>query len=325
MPLILAASLGGGVYWSSKNYQRLVYLIKKDRYASLELELAGIHSQLEGWSKNKENYPQGRIDIFADLMEDIISNHPEDAYIHYMKSSFYTKLLESKWEKNRLLLSDLILLSHVGQLQAMSRLNPQAVDMGVRASRKGLAIGLPEKEARQMRENLMKLYLLHGVYYWDAAFNLGREDLSETPIYQIYAILLRQRKPDWNILLDLYGEEAIQTWKAIYFIDQGDTPQAFRILNNLLSSESLYVQNNARYLLGRLHGGVKNRKLKLRYYRQIELSEFGARNPWFIEEMHTLLVETGNTVDARKLLVSQESIQSNSQESDNKEASYEAR
>ncbi len=301
-PLLLIGALGAGIYWSARNYQRLIYLVKKDRYAALELELEQIEGELDRWAKSEGEYPENRVENFAGLMQDLSTDHPEDVFIHYMKGVFYTGLLESRWKKNPLILSDLIFLKHAGHLEHMEKTNATAIRRGVAAARKALAIGLPKEEEAVTRENLMKLYLMHGPDYWNAAMELGHDTLNETIIYQIYAILLHQRRPDWAALHESFGAEAMKTWQSIYFIEQGDTPQAFRVLKELTASESVYVQNNACYLLGQMRGGLKNRKLRLYYYRQIDLGEFLPRNRWFLEEFHKLLVDTGNHIEARKLL-----------------------
>lgn len=299
--LLLGVVAAGG-YYGYTNSPRILFLIKKDRYVPLEeaMKDLSVHLAENNYSDPGKN---SEVSKTIALLNQLSKDHPGDAHLYLLKGKLYSILLESQEKQNPNLKIDIIYNHYIKRDAFPRALSAKFWKQSVAAYRKSLVLNLPADQRGLVKEKLLELYFLQGEPYWNSARPyLKGEQSSQSHIYQLYGIIQKDLHPDWELLKEKYNPESTILLEALYYLYRGNTPVAFGKLKELALSSSPYLRNNAMFLMGSLIGKTKNFRMKLYYYRQIDLDEFLPRNTWFLSEFHNSLRFVGKNKEAKKLL-----------------------
>lgn len=296
----LLAALAYGSYWGYKNYQRFVFYFKKDKYATILQYLTAIEKKV------KENPASAAEDEAAteELLLRLIQDNPADAYLYFLAGKLYTIECFDPVIKDGNLLTDIFFRDYIDRNHMLSFISRTKWEKGISYTRKALLLGLPEQEVDKATKNLLGLYLLGGTPYWEsAASEIKTDPASNDDIVQnLYRLVFTENVPNWELFKKNYGEDTTTFWMSMYFLKIKNYPIAFFYLKKLLLSESVFIRDDAYYLMGYIMGLQKNMPLKLYYHSMIEYEEFLKRNPWFLEEHNYTLRFMGEQVQAKNFL-----------------------
>ena len=304
LPILLAAA----GYYIYNNYPRILFLIKKDRYAPLEMAMNELNTQLAE-NTQKDLSKISEVSKTLTLLKKLTQDHPSDPHLYFLKGRLYSLLLDAQSRQNPNLKIEIIFNHYTGHMNFPFELSKKLWQAGVASYRKSLALGLPAPNDALARKNLLELYFLGGEPYWkSAADDLDLTQPDTSPTRQLFSIVTRRQKPNWNLLKADYGDESAAFLEAIYHLHRENTPVAFSKLKELALSSSPYLRNNAMYLMGSVMKKTRNHRMQLYYYRQIDLDEFIPRNTWFLTEFYNSLRFARERKEAQKLLADYEKI-----------------
>ena len=305
---LLLGILGSSAWYGYTNYPRILFLFKKDRYAPLEAAMSNLRSRLTA-SDGKNLQKNSDVSAAVTLLEKLTEDHPGDPHLYLLKGRLYSLLLEVQEKQNPNLKIDILYNQYIGQSTSGHGLSAEFWKQGVASYRKSLVLGLPAPEDSLAHEKLLELYFLGGEPYWHSAgAYLDQENASTSHIYQLFGITRKKIRPDWELLKEHYENESVTLLEAIYYLRRDNTPVAFSKLKELALSSSPYLRNNAMFLMGSVMEKVRNHRMKLYYYRQIDLDEFLPRNTWFLTEFYKSLRFAGEKKEAQQLLTDYEKM-----------------
>jgi len=297
------AALSGGAYWGFKNYPRLLFKFKKDKYTAIMQMMESYEKSAQAQKTTPEN-KSSDISPIEDLLDRLIRDNPSDGYLYYLFGRLYaTECVEPIIQDNQKF-TDVLFLDYIQKHHIPEGVSVNHWEKGISYTRKALLLGLPESEKEKAVVNLLKLYFIGGTPFWSSAVDYLRpEDINKSELtYNIYKLVFTETVPNWEQFTKIYGEETNVFLMGLYFLKLRNYPLAFFYFKKLLLSDSIYLRNNAYYIMGYIMGEQKDMALKAYYHSLIDFDEFLKRNPWFLEEHNYTLRYTGQESMAKSFL-----------------------
>lgn len=289
-----------GLVWIFNNRQRILFRLKKNNYAAI---IHNVESYEKALIENTDD-KNLHLNESDELLKKLINDNPTDSYLYFLLGRLFTAECTIPLIKDPEKLSDIFFRDYIKRYQTPASISISHWEQGITNTRKALLLGLPENETQQAVANLVSLYLAGGSAYWNSGMEyLTPQNMKTSPLIDnIYKVLLLQNAPDWDLFTKQYGQETSTFWMALYYLKIRNYPLGFYNLKNLLLSDSVYLRNNAYYIMGHIMGEQKEMPLKLYYHSMIDYEEFLKRNPWFLEEHNYTLRYLGQEAAARKFL-----------------------
>jgi hypothetical protein len=292
--IILLALIAGASYWIFKNYQRIIFHFKKDKYETIIQNLKGLETIKE---ENTESF-KGSEELLTGLIED----NPSDSYLYFLSGKLYYIETGKQILQDGSRLTELLFLDYINRYHFPRYISNIKWEKGIAHLRKAILLQLQDKDNDEAVSALMGMYIAGGSPYWQSAKEYLDPEKQDPLLINLYHLVYAESEPDWALFSKVFGDETTTIWTAMYNMKIRNYPLAFYFFKKLLLSENVNLRNSAYYLMGHLMGQQKNMALKMYYHSMIDYDEFLKKNPWFLEEHNYTLRFMGAEAASRSFL-----------------------
>ena len=309
---VLLLALFACGYWVYQNKERLLFYIQKDKYSKIEQDIDRLIALTGKIRINISGTDQSEIRkdllILSDDLLNRIGNlqkdHPEDGFLYFLQGKINYHLFQTWSESDVNHKTNLIFEIYINRYRFPATVENDLFYKAILSLRKALILKVNTNYSLQAVNWLIDLYFWGGLPYWHSGFTVAKnEKITDNITLNSFNVLFAEKMPAWDTLQKSMPSQNVDLLKGIYYLKTGNSPVGFSLLNSLIDqNENIPVKNNALYLMGELIGRKNRNRKQLFYYDKIDLQEFIAREPWFLEEYHFLLRFLGENQKAVELL-----------------------